>query len=91
MEINKEDLLLLNNLKNKLDIYWSAIPDDLKYADRFDSRELRFSMYKSDFLENYLVWENTFIAMTKHTFNLENVTLKEAYDLIEEHTQKRIK
>ena len=31
MEINKEDLLLLNNLKNKLDIYWSAIPDDLSY------------------------------------------------------------
>lgn len=83
MEINENAVKMLKKMKDNLDSYWEMVPQNSKFEDRFESRELRFSNYKSPELELYLVNENSFIGMCRMVFGVDKLSLSEAYDLVE--------
>ena len=78
MEINENTIKMLNKMKENLNSYWEMIPEDSRFEDRFESRELRFSKYQTPELELYLVNENSFIGFCQTAFGIEKLTLKEA-------------
>lgn len=90
MEIDENISKYLINKRNKLDVLWEMIPEDSRYENRFARRELRISKYKTPMLEIYEVEENSFIAMCKKIFNIEQLSLSEAYDLVEQLEIKKI-
>ena len=83
MEINDNVVKMLKDMKNNLDGYWETIPEDSRFDDRFEARELRFSKYQTPELELYLVNENSFIGMCRMVFGVDKLSLSEAYDLVE--------
>lgn len=83
MEINENIKIVLQRMKDNLDYCWDLIPEGSKLDNRFGPRELRYSKFKTSELELYLVNENSFIAMCKQIFNIDNLSLAEAYDLVE--------
>lgn len=91
MDINDNTIIILKKMKENLDHYWDLIPEESKLDNRFGPRELRFSRYKTEELEFYLVIENSFIAMCKQFFHLDNVSLAEAYDLVENLSKQEIR